>query len=99
MINEEDTEKIIDLTLIPVRPGKETGDRWHRRGFVGICFDTDAGVVSDRKKVVNDLEAVGTSREVGGGNRANLGELGSSVVWKSLLSPFTTLTKENHHTL
>lgn len=78
--DEEDTEQIVDLTLVPVGTIVETAKRRHRGGLVGVGLDTNTGVVADRKHVVDDLETLVTGRVVDGGDVADLGELCGSVV-------------------
>jgi hypothetical protein len=78
--NEEDTEQIVDLTLVPVGTIVETAERRNRGGLVGVGLDTNASVVADREHVVDDLETLVTSRVVDSGDVADLGELCGSVV-------------------
>jgi hypothetical protein len=80
MAGKEDTVQIVDLSLVPVGTVKETGDAGHGGSLVGVGLDTNAGVVADREKVVDNLESVLARGVVGGSDGADLGELGSGVV-------------------
>lgn len=77
---EEDAKKIVGFALVPVGAVKEGRDGRNGRRLVGVGLDADAGVVADRKQVVDDLEALLAGGIVGGRDGADLGELGGGVV-------------------
>jgi hypothetical protein len=79
--DEEDTEQVVDLTLVPVGTSEETGDAGNGGSLVGVGLDADASIVANAQKVVDDLEALVPRGEVGGRDGADLGELCGSVVW------------------
>lgn len=78
--NEEDTEQVVDLTLVPVGTVVETAKRRDRSSLVGVGLDANTGVVADGKHVVDNLEALVAGRVVDSGNVADLGEFGGGVV-------------------
>ena len=78
--DEEDSEQVVDLTLVPVGTIVKTANRRDGGGLVGVGLDTDTGVVTDREHVVNDLEALVAGRIIDSGDVADLGELGGGVV-------------------
>lgn len=78
--HEEDAEQIVDLTLVPVGTVEQRGNTGHGRGLVGVGLDSDAGIVAHTQQIVDNLEPLVSGGEIAGGNSANLGELGSSVV-------------------
>ena len=78
--NEEDTEQVVDLTLVPVCAVVQTAQRRDGSGLIGVGLDADTGVVADGKHVVNDLETLVAGRVVDSGDVADLGELGGGVV-------------------
>lgn len=82
MTSKEDTVKVVHLSLVPVGAVKKSSDTGNRRGLVGVCLDTDSGVVADRKKVVDNFETVLARGVIGSSNCADLGELGSGVVYQ-----------------
>lgn len=81
MVGEEDAEKIVDLTLVPVGSIEEGSDTGNGGRLVGVGLDADARVVADTEKVVDDLESLVSGRVVDGSDVANLGVLGRSVVY------------------
>jgi len=80
--DEEDTEHVVDLTLVPVGTVVETCDGWYGRCLVGIGLHANARVVADREQVVDDLETLVAGRVVDGGDVADLGVLGGGVVFE-----------------
>jgi hypothetical protein len=83
--SKEDTVKVVHLSLVPVGTVKQAGDTGDRRSLVGVGLDTNSGVVADRKKVVDNFETVLARGVVGSSNCADLGELGSSIVYTVLV--------------
>lgn len=82
--DEEDTEQVVDLALVPVCAIVESAKRRNRSGLVGVGLDTNASVVADREHVVDDLEALVTGRVVDGSDVADCGELGGGVVFEEV---------------
>lgn len=80
VVGEEDTEHVIDLTLVPQSALEQTSYAGHRGGLVGVGLDTDAGVVANTEQVVNDLETLVPCGEVNTGDIGDLGEFGRSMV-------------------
>jgi hypothetical protein len=80
--NEEDTEHVVDLTLIPVGAVVKTCDGGYGRCLIGVGLHADARVVADGEQVVDDLEALVAGRVVDGSDIADLGELGCGVVFE-----------------
>ena len=80
--DEEDTEHVVDLTLVPVGTVVEACDGGYGRSLVGVGLDADARVVADGEHVVDDLEALVAGRVVDGGDVADLCEFGGSVVFE-----------------
>lgn len=80
MSNEEDTEQVVDLALVPVGTVVQTANRGHGGGLVGVGLDADASVVANGKHVVDNLEALVAGRVVDSGDVADLGEFCGSVV-------------------
>ena len=78
--DEEDTEQIVNLTLVPVGTVVEAAKRRDGSSLVGVGLDANTGVVADGKHVVNDLETLVAGRVVDGGDVADLSELGGGVV-------------------
>jgi hypothetical protein len=78
--NKEDTEQVVDLTLVPVGTIVETAKRRYGSGLVGVGLDTDTGVVADGEHVVDNLEALVAGRVIDSGDVADLGEFGGGVV-------------------
>lgn len=68
MTNEEDSEEVIDLTLVPVRAVIETAETGNGGSLVGVGLNANAGVVAYGKEVVDDFETLIAGREVDGGN-------------------------------
>lgn len=77
---EEDTEHVIDLTLVPQSALEQTSHAGNRRRLVGVGLDTDAGVVANTEHVVNDLKTLVAGGEVNTGDIGDLGEFGRSMV-------------------
>lgn len=77
---EEDTEHVVDLTLVPQSTLEQTSHTGDGGGLVGVGLDTDAGVVADTQQVVDDLETLVTGGEVDTGDIGDLSELGGGVV-------------------
>lgn len=77
---EEDTKQIPYLTLVPVCAIVEPGDGRDRSGLIGVRLYADARVVADGEEVVDDFEALAAGGVVDGGDVADLGKLGGSVV-------------------
>ncbi len=75
-----DAVQVVDFALVPVGAVKETSDTRDSRSLVGIGLDSDARVVTDRKQVVHNLEALVAGGIIGGSNGADLGEFGSGIV-------------------
>lgn len=80
--NEEDTEHVVDLTLVPVGSVVETCDGRYGRCLVGVGLHANARVVADGEQVVDNLEALVASGVVDGSDVADLGVLGGSVVFE-----------------
>lgn len=80
MTDDENPKHVVNLTLVPVGAIEERGDAGNRRGLVGVGLNPDAGIVANAKEVVDNLEPLVAGREVDGGDVADLGELGGSVV-------------------
>ena len=78
--DEEDTEQIVDLTLVPVGAIVEIAEGGHRSGLVGIGLDPQARVVADGEHVVDNLEALVLGGVVDGGDVGDLGVFGGRVV-------------------
>jgi hypothetical protein len=78
--NEENTEQVVDFTLVPVGTIVETAKRRDGCGLVGVGLDTDTGVVADGKHVVDNLEALVAGRVIDSGDVADLSELCGGVV-------------------
>ena len=78
--NEEDTEQIVDLTLVPVGTVVESCDRWDWLGLVRVGLDSYPGVVAHREQVINDLESLVAAWKVDSGDIGDGGELGSCVI-------------------
>ena len=81
--DEEDTVQVVNLTLVPIGTTEQTGNARHGRGLVRIGLYSNAGVVSDREHVIDNLETLVAGGIVGGGNRAALSEFGGGVVLKN----------------
>lgn len=79
---EEDTEQVVDLTLVPVGTVVEGCDGRDRRGLVGVGLHANAGVVADGKHVVDNLETLVAGWVVDGGDVADLGKFGGCVVFE-----------------
>lgn len=77
---EEDTVKVVHLSLVPVGTVKESGDTGNGRGLIGVGLDTDSGVVTNREKIVDDFESVLARGVVGSSDCADLSELSGGVV-------------------
>lgn len=101
MSNEEDTEQIVDLTLVPVGTVVESCDRWDWLGLVRVGLDSYPGVMAHREQVINDLESLIPAWKVDSGDIGDGGELSSCVVpaevlaisltsFTSVLGPSTT---------
>jgi len=56
--NEENTEQIVNLTLVPVGSVVERCDGWDWLCLVGVGLDSYAGVVANTEKVVHNLESL-----------------------------------------
>jgi hypothetical protein len=80
--DEEDTEHVVNLTLVPVGTVVEACDGGYGRGLVGVGLDANARVVTDGEHVVDDLEALVAGRVVDGGDVADLCEFGGGVVFE-----------------
>lgn len=92
MTDEEDAEEIINLSFIPVGAIVKTAYRRYRLCFICISLDANARVVSDREKVINDLESLVSCWKVYGCDIGNLCELGGCVISASLTSAGSTLS-------
>lgn len=82
MVDEEDTEEIVDFTLVPVGAVVERCDGRDGRGLVRVGLHPDARVVTDGQHVVDDLETLVAGGVVYGGDVGDLGELGGGVVFE-----------------
>lgn len=58
MTDEENSEEIVDFTLIPVGAIVKTSDARNGRGFIGVGLDTNARVVAHGKEVVDNFETL-----------------------------------------
>lgn len=85
MSNEEDTEQIVDLTLVPVGTVVESCDRWDWLGLVRVGLDSYPGVVAHREQVINDLESLVAAWKIDSGDIGDGGELSSCVVPEEVL--------------
>lgn len=65
---EEDAVHVPHLTLVPVGTPEDGSGAGHGGDLVGVGLDPEPGVVSDAKKVVDDLEALATGGVVGAGD-------------------------------
>ena len=82
VVDEEDTEHVVNLTLVPVGTVVKACDGGYGRGLVGVGLDADARVVADGEHVVDDLETLVAGRVVDSGDVADLCELGGGVVFE-----------------
>lgn len=80
--NEEDSEKVIDFSLVPVCAIVQATDAGNGTGFIGIGLDANAGVVTDTQQVVDDFEALVPGRVVDGGDVGDLGEFSGGVIFQ-----------------
>lgn len=80
MADEENTEHIVNLTLVPVGSVVEGCDGWDRLCLVGVGLDSYAGIVADTEQVVHNLESLIATWEVNCCDIGNSSELGGSVV-------------------
>lgn len=78
--NKEDTEEIVDLTLIPVGAIVEVRNGGDRCRFIGICFNAQASIVPHREQVVDDFKALIARWIINGSDVGHLGKLGGGVV-------------------
>jgi hypothetical protein len=78
--NEEDTKQIINLSLVPVCSIVQTCDARNWRCLVGVCLDTDSGVVAHAQEVVDDFEPLVSGREIDSSDVGDLGKLRCGVV-------------------
>ena len=78
--NEEDTEQVVNLTLVPVGTVVEAAKRRDGSSLVGVGLDANTGVVADGKHVVDNLETLVAGRVIDSGDVADLGEFGGGVV-------------------
>lgn len=83
MADEEDTKEIVHLPLVPVGTVEDACDTGHGRSLIGVSLDANSGIVPDTEEVVDNLESLVAGGEIDGGNIADLGELGGSVVYGS----------------
>lgn len=77
---EEDTEHVVDFTLVPEGPLKQASHTRHGGGLVGVGLDANTGVVANTEKVVDHLEALVAGGEVDSSDVGDLSELGRGVV-------------------
>ena len=82
MSSEEYTEHVVDLTLVPQGAFKQTGQTGHGAGLIGVGLDSDAGVVTNAKKVVDDFETLVTGWVVDGGDIGDGGEFSRGMVFE-----------------
>jgi hypothetical protein len=78
--DEENTEHIVDFTLIPVGTVIEGRDRWNWLGLVGVGLDAYPRVVANTEKIVYDLESLVAGRKVDSCNIGDGGEFSRGVV-------------------
>lgn len=79
--NEEYTKQIVYLSLVPVGSVVQTCDAGNWRCFVGVCLDSNTGIVAYAEHIVNDLEPLVSGGVVDGCDVANSCEFCRSVVW------------------
>lgn len=77
---EEDTEHIVDLTLVPVSGLEKAGSRGHSAELASVGLHADSGVEADAEHVVYNLESVFTAGEVGSSDVHERTELRTGVV-------------------
>lgn len=82
VVDEEDSEEIVDFSLVPVGAIVQTRDGWHGCRLVGVGLHPDAGVVADGEQVVDDLKALVARRVVDSRDVADLGKFGSGMVFE-----------------
>jgi len=58
MSSEEHSEKIVDLSFVPIGSIKQVTDTGNRPSLICVCLDTNAGVVSYAQQVVDNLESL-----------------------------------------
>ena len=80
--DEEDTEHVVDLTLVPVGAVVEACDGGYGRCLVGVGLHANARVVADGEQVVDNLETLVAGRVVDGSDVADLSEFGGGVVFE-----------------
>jgi hypothetical protein len=78
--DEENTEQVVDLALVPVGTIVEIAQTGHRGRLVRVRLDPQARVVADAEHVVDDLEALVLGGVVDSGDVGNLGVFGRGVV-------------------
>lgn len=79
---EEDTEHVVNLTLVPQGSFVQTSETGHRAGLIGVGLYADTRVVSDAKKVVNDLEALVSGWIIDRGDIRDRRKFGRGVVFE-----------------
>lgn len=62
--NEEDSEKIVHLSFIPIRTVVEAANAWDGGRLVSVGFDSYPAVVANAEQVVHHLESIRSGRVV-----------------------------------
>jgi hypothetical protein len=78
--NEKYAKHVVHFPLVPIGAVKEADDAGYRRDLVGVRLDPNPCIVTDTEQVVDNLEPLVPGGEIDGGDGADLGEFGSSVV-------------------
>jgi hypothetical protein len=78
--NEEDTEQIVDLSLIPVCSIVQTRNAGDWRCLVGVCLDTNSGVVAHAQEVVDNFESLVSGGKINSSDVGDLGELCGGII-------------------
>lgn len=84
VVDEEYIKYVVYFVFILVGVIIEGGKIGNGRGFVGVGFDMDVGVVVDVEEVVDDFEVLVMGGEVDGGDVVDYGKFGRGVVYDEL---------------
>jgi len=80
MSSEEHSEKIVNLSLVPVGSIIQVADTGNRPSLICVCLDADTGVVSHTQQIVYNFESLLFRWIVDAGYVRDLGVLGCGVV-------------------